>query len=114
MSSNLNKIVTLILDDSNDDALVEIQNNKKMHSYSDVEWLDATCQLSKYELGLLINNLILIRKRNGLHTGGSVSPVRWLYGVYINNYEDISNELYNWIIQNSENPYEPTGNYHNR
>jgi hypothetical protein len=55
-----------------------------------------------------------MRKRNSLHTGGSVSPVRWLYSQYKNSFEDINNSLYDWIVQNSENSYEPTGSAINR
>lgn len=114
MPDNLRKIIALIVDGSKDEALIELQKIKKMHSYSDFEWLDATSQMSQDLLESLIKNLIIMRKRNRLNTGGSVSPVRWLYSEYKNSFEDINNVLYDWIVQNSENSYEPTGNYLNR
>jgi hypothetical protein len=114
MPENLKKMVALIVDGSNDDLFIELQRITKMHSYSDYEWLEATSQMNKESLESFIKKLIMMRKRNSSHTGGSVSPVRWLYSQYKNSFEDINNSLYDWIVQNSENSYEPTGSAINR
>ncbi|GAA6171564.1 hypothetical protein NBRC116592_12340 [Colwellia sp. KU-HH00111] len=111
MPDCLGKIVDYLLNGANDKAFIEIQSKKKMHSYSDSEWAAVICHLNREDIVKLIKNLISIRKRNKLHIGGSVSPVRWLYKFYIENYNDDNNELFDWIAHNSENPYEPMGSY---
>lgn len=111
MPKVLQDIVNLIIEKSDNDKLLALVSRKHLHSYSDEHWIDIANQMTAPELESLIKALIDFRKENNLHTGGSASPIRWLFDNYTSRYYDSESALKEWIINNTENPYEPSGSY---
>lgn len=64
---------------------------------------------SANKLEELIKGILLFFNKNNLHTGGSVSPIRWLFEVYKDCYPQNEPVLCTWIVKNRNNQYEPFG-----
>ncbi len=86
-------------------------NNGKVVPVASAEYwfLIAENIKSSERLSDLIKGMLTFCKENHLHTGGSVSPIRWLYEFYRKNYPDSEPQLCEWIVRNRNNHYEPFG-----
>jgi len=72
------------------------------------DWNNATTNLKTEDLVALLKALTICELRFKW-IGGSVSAVIWVYKELERRDLDLSKELYDWIVERTENPYAPTG-----
>jgi hypothetical protein len=72
------------------------------------EWAELGQVLNHDELKYLIRGIVYFSIAGG-HSGGSVSPVIQLFGVYAERFPLQEPELCQWITENRSNDYEPFG-----
>ncbi len=73
-------------------------------------WLDIARSLHSAErLTFLIKGMLSFYNTNQIHTGGSVSPIRWLYQYVREAYSEHEPKICEWIVKNRNNKYEPFG-----
>jgi hypothetical protein len=71
-------------------------------------WSDATQGLTELELRNLVRGLTSAELE--LHwCGGSVASVIWVYQCYKSRFPDMADQLADWVLARSENPYVPFG-----
>ena len=72
-------------------------------------WRRVANERSSERIADLIRGLILYRRASGHLSGGSTSPVIVLYDVLVGRRPSLEPELTKWIVEHSDNPWEPFG-----
>lgn len=71
-------------------------------------WQGLGTDLPQSDLEAVIRGLVHY-SRTGRPTGGSVSPVIWLFARYAARFPESEPSLTRWVVANRVNPYEPFG-----
>jgi hypothetical protein len=94
-----------------DTGLYEILNDKdNQRIFLSLGFSNLASKIPHDDLESLIKGIVLFCKPLGFRrTGGSVSPVIYLYRIYASRFPDFEPSLTRWVVLNRINPYEPYG-----
>jgi hypothetical protein len=94
--------------DKRDQLLARLKPFERVNRLGRDRWNEVADRLSEVELGNLVRGLTAAELE--LHwCGGSVAGVIWVYRHYETRFPDRAEELADWVLARSENPYVPFG-----